>query len=349
MSNSHYKIAYPALLVLLVISAGCSLSIGAYQVPLTEVWDTLMHSLVPGDANTVSLQNKIVILDIRLPRLFLAILVGAALAVSGSALQGLFRNPLADPGLIGVSSGAALGAVSAIVLGSTLMHAWSFALGFWSVPLAAFIGGMVATIVIYKVATRSGYTSVATLLLSGIAVNAIAGAGIGVLTYVADDAQLRSLTFWSMGSLSQASWNEILTIAPFIAVPLVLLPLSGRALNAFLMGEHVAHHLGFSIKWIKRGVILASTLAVGAAVAVTGTIGFVGLVVPHLLRLSAGPDHRHLMPASALAGALLMVIADLTARTVASPAELPIGLLMSLIGGPFFLALLLKSKSLRGM
>lgn len=349
MSNSHYKLAYPLLVIGLIIASALSLSIGAYHIPVSEVWETLVKDLFSDNTEAISLQNKIVVLDIRLPRLCLAMLVGAALAVSGSALQGLFRNPLADPGLIGVSSGAALGAVTAIVLGSTLMQAWSMALGFWSVPLAAFIGGMIATAIIYKIATRSGYTSVATLLLSGIAVNAIAGAAIGVLTYIADDAQLRTLTFWSMGSLAQASWNEILTIAPFIALPLILIPFAGRALNAFLMGEHVAHHLGFSIVWIKRGVILASTLAVGASVAVSGTIGFVGLVVPHLIRLSAGPDHRHLLPASALAGALLMVLADLLARTIVSPAELPIGLLMSLIGGPFFLALLLKSKSLRGM
>ena len=190
---------------------------------------------------------------------------------------------------------------------------------------------------------------VATLLLAGIAINAIAGAATGVLTYIADDAQLRSLTFWSMGSLAQASWDEVLAVAPFILLPVIVLPFFAQALNAFLMGESVASHLGFQIVWIKRGVILLSALAVGAAVSVSGTIGFIGLVVPHLLRISLGPDHRYLLPASALAGALLLVIADIFARTIVAPAELPIGLIMSLIGGPFFLALLLKNKTIRSL
>lgn len=348
--KAHYvKLTYILLALGLILSGLLSLSHGAYSIPFSDVIDVLMNGLFGERDASSAPQNRIVVWDIRFPRLILAVLVGAALAVSGAAIQGLFRNPLADPGLIGVSGGAALGAVSVIVLSGSLLQAWSIGLGFWAVPIAAFLGGLAVTAIIYKIATRSGYTSVATLLLAGIAINAIAGACIGVLTYMADDAQLRSLTFWSMGSLAQASWEEIGIITPIIIVPLLAIPFFAKALNAFLMGENVAHHLGFSILWVKRGVIVSSALAVGAAVAVSGTIGFLGLVVPHLLRLSLGPDHRHLLPCSALAGALLLVIADLFARTIAAPAELPIGLLMSLIGGPFFLALLLSNKAIRNM
>lgn len=340
---SHFA-AYAVLLLSLTVASFASLGTGAIELSASQIFNTLIASLDQHALNQIAIQDKIVILDIRLPRLFLAILVGAALACSGAAIQGLFRNPLADPGLIGVSSGAALGAVSMIVLGSTLLQGWSKTMGLWSIPSAAFLGGLLVTTLIYKIATRAGETSVATLLLAGIAINAIAGAGIGLLTYMADDAQLRSLTFWSMGSLAQANWSEISVVAPFILLPVIVIPLFARALNGFLMGEAVAGHLGFPIVWIKRGIITLSALAVGAAVAVSGTIGFIGLVVPHLLRLTIGPDHRLLLPASALAGAILLVLADMIARTIVAPAEMPIGLIMSLLGGPFFLMLLLSQR-----
>lgn len=349
MKPGYFKLTYVLLILGLCISGLVSLSHGAYPVPFDQVLEVIVYSIFHTENPDLSLQHKIIIWDIRFPRLILSVLVGSALAVSGAAIQGLFRNPLADPGLIGVSGGAALGAVSVIVLSGSLMQAFSIILGFWAVPVAAFLGGLLVTSIIYKIATRSGHTSVATLLLAGIAINSIAGACIGLLTYIADDAQLRSLTFWSMGSLAQASWEEISIITPIILLPLMAIPVFAKALNAFLMGENVAHHLGFSILWVKRGVIICSAMAVGASVAVSGTIGFLGLVVPHLLRLTLGPDHKHLLPTSALAGALLLVLADLMARTVAAPAELPIGLLMSLLGGPFFLILLLSNKTIRNM
>ncbi len=351
MISRIYQVPVYALLMLALLAASISsLGTGALDIPFGRITDILESALsgLSVDGLT-SLQERIVILDVRLPRLLLAIMVGAALACAGASIQGLFRNPLADPGLIGVSSGAALGAVTMIVLGGTVFAGWTAVFGTWSIPVAAFVGGLAVTLIIYRIATRGGQTSVATLLLAGIAINAIAGAAIGVLSYVADDAQLRSLTFWSMGSLAQANWEELNVVTPLILLPLVLMPFFARALNAFLMGESVASHLGFSILWIKRGIIVLSTLAVGAAVAVSGTIGFIGLVVPHLLRLSMGPDHRFLLPASTLAGALLLVLADMIARTLVAPAELPIGLIMSLIGGPVFLFLLLGRRSIQSL
>lgn len=335
-------LSFGLLFLALAVASTVSLATGAVSLSSSQVFNTLIGYF--DTALITELHQRIVVLDIRLPRLVLAALVGAALASSGAAIQGLFRNPLADPTLIGVSGGAALGAVAVIVLGSTLLQGWTQTMGLWALPVAAFLGGLAVTFIIYKIATQAGQTSVATLLLAGIAINAIAMAGIGVLTYMADDAQLRSLTFWSMGSLAQANWDELKIAAPFIFIPVLLMPFFAKALNGFLMGEAVAGHLGFPVVWVKRGIIILSALAVGSAVAVSGTIGFIGLVVPHLLRLSIGPDHRFLLPASALAGALLLVIADMLARTVVAPAELPIGLIMSLIGGPFFLALLIGRR-----
>ncbi|MEE2732551.1 MAG: iron chelate uptake ABC transporter family permease subunit [Pseudomonadota bacterium] len=326
----------------LVVASAWSLVTGALHIPSRELVAVLKQGLGFSAIEPVPLHLEITLLQIRLPRLVMALLVGAALALSGAAIQGLFRNPLADPGLIGVSSGAALGAVSIIVLGDTLFSSWVWLSGRWALPVAAFVASLITTLVIYRISTRSGYTQVATLLLAGIAINAIAGAATGLLTFIADDSELRSITFWSMGSLTQSSWQDVAAMLPFIVIPLLLLPLFAPALNGFLMGETVAEHLGFPIRWVKRCIILLTAMAVGAAVAFSGVIGFLGLVVPHLLRLVIGPDHRLLLPASALCGALLLTVADMFARTVVAPAELPIGLIMAIIGGPFFLALLLS-------
>ncbi|MCG8673109.1 MAG: iron ABC transporter permease [Pseudomonadales bacterium] len=327
---------------LLLLTSAWSLITGALDIPTQQLLNVIQQSLGWTPSSTIPIHFQITLMEFRLPRLLLALLVGAALAISGAAIQGLFRNPLADPGLIGVSSGAALGAVLIIVLGDTLLSHWSFFAGRWALPITAFIFGLLTTLIIYRIGTRGGYTQVSTLLLAGIAMNAIAGAGTGVLTYLADDTQLRSLTFWSMGSLAKASWLDLKVVAPFIILPIVILPFLSNALNGFLMGESVASHLGFSVRWTKRLIIVLTSLAVGAAVSVTGVIGFLGLVVPHLLRILVGPDHRLLLPASALCGALLLALADMLARTVVAPAELPIGLIMALIGGPFFMSLLLK-------
>jgi iron complex transport system permease protein len=287
-----------------------------------------------------------VLLSIRLPRALLAILVGAALAVAGAAMQGLFRNPLADPGLIGVSTGAALVAALVIVLGSSLPLAFSGLLRDALLPLAAFLGGLGATWLVYRIASREGRTEVATMLLAGIALNAVAGAGIGLLIFASDDQALRDLNFWLLGSLGGVTWDRLLIAAPAMLAPALAALWLARPLNALLFGETEALHLGFAVERVKRLVVVLSALAVGASVALTGVIGFVGLVVPHLVRLTLGPDHRVLLPASLMLGATLLLLADLLARTLVLPAELPIGILTSCVGGPFFLWLLLRRRGL---
>ena len=281
---------------------------------------------------------------VRLPRILLAILVGAALAVAGAGMQGLFRNPLADPSLIGVSAGAAMGAVAVIVLGDNLLGSLPEWMNTLAVPLFAFFGGISATYLIYKLSKVEGRTLVATMLLTGIAVNALAGAFIGLMLQLSDNRELRDFLFWSLGRLSDASWKNLVAIAPLVLIPLAVYSFYARALNAFLLGEYEARHLGVDTQSIKRNIIILSAAMVGGTVAVCGIIGFVGLIVPHLVRLIIGPDHRYLLPASALLGGVLLLGADLLARIVITPAELPIGVVTALLGAPFFLGLLYFSN-----
>lgn len=285
-------------------------------------------------------QAELIVGQIRLPRALLAIAVGAVLALAGVAMQGLFRNPLADPGLIGVSSGAALGAALAIVGGSLL--GWQPAA--WLLSTCAFAGGLLVTALVYRLGRREGQTRVATMLLAGIAVSALAGAIIGLCSYLADDTTLRSLTFWNLGSLNGASYARLWPLLPVCLLVALWLPRRAAALNALLLGESEARHLGFDVERLKRELVLCVALGVGAAVAAAGMIGFVGLVVPHLVRLLTGPDHRRLLPAAALAGATLLLLADLAARLLLAPAELPIGTLTALLGAPFFLYLLGRER-----
>ncbi|MDV2080324.1 FecCD family ABC transporter permease [Marinobacter xestospongiae] len=329
---------YAVLLLLSLAVALLSLTSGAYPLPVRQVLALLANS------NAGDTAAQMVLFDIRMPRLLLGFLTGAVLAVSGAILQGLFRNPLADPVLIGVSGGAAMAAVAVIVLGSTWLSGWTLFAGRWAIPVAAFLGATGTTLLAWRIASRSGQVSVATLLLAGIAINAIAAAITGLLTFHADDGELRSLTFWNMGSLGQARWDDLVVAGPWMLLALVLAPWLARPLDAFTMGEAVAGHLGYSVVWIKRGAILLVALGAGAAVAVTGLIGFVGLVVPHLLRQLVGAGHRLLLPGSAFAGGALLVGADCIARVIVAPAELPIGLMMALLGGPFFLFLLMRMR-----
>jgi len=285
------------------------------------------------------------ILQLRLPRVLLGLIVGAALAVSGAAMQGIFRNPLADPGLVGVSSGAALAAVAAIVLGGALGNTLGLgAAGRWLLPLASFGGAALTTLLVSRLSRVDGATQPAQMLLVGLAVNAVSGAGIGLLANIASGPALRALTFWMYGSLGRAGWPEIALTAPVVLLALLLIPLRGRELNALLLGEAEAAHMGVDVERLKRWLVLLVLLAVGGAVALTGIIAFIGLIVPQLIRLWAGPDHRLLLPASALLGGALLTVADTAARTVAAPVELPIGVLTALIGGPFFIALLLRLR-----
>ncbi|AIC28621.1 iron-siderophores/B12/hemin ABC transporter permease protein [Rhizobium etli bv. mimosae str. IE4771] len=298
-----------------------------------------------GSEAALSARDRIIIFDIRLPRTILGFLIGASLAVSGTVMQGLFRNPLADPGLVGVSSGASLGAVAMIVLGSGLAAPFQAFFGIYALPVAAFGGGLVTTLLLYRIATRHGQTSVATMLLAGIALGALTLALTGLLIYVANDQQLRDLTFWSMGSLAGATWTKIAAAGPIILLSFMALPFMARGLNAITLGEAAAFHMGVPVQRLKNVAIVGVAAATGASVAVSGGIGFVGIVVPHILRMAIGPDHRFLLPAAALLGGSLLIFADVLARTLVAPAELPIGIITAAVGGPFFLWILLKQRS----
>ncbi len=316
--------------VLLVASFVAGLSQGAVSIPLL--------GLVNGSATEL---EQIVFAEIRAPRVFLAGFVGASLALSGAVLQGLFRNPLADPGLIGVSSGAAVGAISMIVLGAALsIPDWAKA---YVMPLAAMSGAMAVTFLLYSFANYFGRFSVVTILLVGIALNAMAGVVIGLFQYVSDDAQLRTLVFWLMGSFSRAQWASVLpAIGVMVGASLVLLR-QVKNLDRLQLGESEAYYLGVDVPRAKRHMILCSAAAVGAGVSLTGIIGFVGLVVPHLARLFLGSSHRLTLAGSVLIGASLMILADLLARTVMVPEELPVSLVTNAIGAPFFLWLIARA------
>ncbi|TBU95776.1 ABC transporter permease [Stutzerimonas kirkiae] len=333
-----------ALIGLLLAALWLSLALGPVSLPLGDTLRAALRIVGLPIAPQGLEQAELILGQIRLPRTLLGLAVGAVLALSGVAMQGLFRNPLADPGLIGVSSGAALGAAFAIV-GGSLFGGIPAALEPYLLSACAFAGGLGVTALVYRLGRRDGQTHVATMLLAGIALTALAGAAIGLFTYLADDATLRTLTFWNLGSLNGASYARLW---PLLLVTLgvsLWLPRRAKALNALLLGESEARHLGFEVERVKRELVFCTALGVGAAVAAAGMIGFIGLVVPHLVRLLVGPDHRVLLPASALAGASLLLLADLLARLALAPAELPIGIVTALIGAPFFLFLLLKGRA----
>ncbi|MGE8635091.1 MAG: FecCD family ABC transporter permease [Achromobacter piechaudii] len=303
---------------------------GAVAIPLRDLPTLLWGAPTPDNALW-----RNVLIDIRLPRVLFAAVTGAGLAISGAAMQALFRNPLAEPGLIGISAGGSLGAVAAIVLTSG---------GFWITAPSAFAGSLLATMCAYAVGRR--VPGVAGLLLAGVAITATSFSVIGLFTFVATDAQLRDLTFWNMGSLGGANWKILAFLGPWVLSMSVWLISQWRVMNALLLGEREAQHLGYALGRVRAQLVLASALIVGPLVAATGTIVFVGLVVPHLVRMTLGANHRWLLPATVLAGALALVLADWMARTVVVPAELPIGLVTGLVGGPFFLWLLARGRRL---
>ena len=319
-----------------MLAAVLGLVSGSVAIPAGEVLDALTG------ADSGQGRFSQIVLDLRLPRVLLALLVGAGLATSGAAMQGLFRNPLADPGLVGVASGAALAAVTVIVLGGQ----WRLSptLVPYLVPIGAFGGGLAAAAIAVRLSNHVGETRTATLLLAGLAINAIAGAGVGLLIQMAGDTALREATFWLFGSLSKGGWRELSVAGPILLLTLFWLPREARALNVLLLGEAEATHLGIHVERLKLRVTALIVVAVATSVALAGIIGFVGLIVPHLLRLLCGPDHRILLPASALAGGALLAMADVLARTAMSPVEIPIGILTALIGGPFFLMLLIRLR-----
>lgn len=333
-------IAFGGLGALLPLLALASIATGAYAIGPAQALAIVLSKVGIALPVEYTAQQDAVLTAIRIPRVLLAIVVGSGLAMAGVLLQGLFRNPLADPTLIGVSSGAALFVAAVIVLGATTLSGLTRALGAWTLPVAGFAGGLLATALIYRIAQRDGRTLVASMLLTGIAVNALAFAGIGLFALIANDEQLRNMTFWNFGSLGGATWPVLGAVAPVAVLALAAAGRLAPALNALLLGEREAGHLGFEVQLVKRSAVGLSALLAGFMVAVSGLIGFVSLVAPHLFRLACGPDHRALVPGAALTGAVLMLGADMASRTLIAPAEIPIGVVTAFFGAPFFLFLL---------
>lgn len=344
LSSRPKLMVIPVLGILLLFTALTSIGIGAVQVHPLDVIRILLLKL--GLIESIALQDYVtsVVVNIRIPRVLLGIAVGACLGVCGAALQGLFRNPLADPTLIGVSSGAAVVAVAMTFYGGFIITVISNYAFIVTLPIAAFFGGAITTLLVYLLATREQRTDMATMLLAGIAMNALASAGIGIFVYMGDDQQVRQILFWLFGSLGGAMWDTLIPSLPFLLLSIFGISFFGYSLNLYLLGEGEAKHLGVNVQNLKWIIISFVALGVGTSVALSGMIGFVGLVVPHLLRLMIGPDNRLLLPASALLGGILLLLADLIARTIVSPTELPIGLVTSLVGSPFFLYLLLRNR-----
>ena len=330
------------LLLGTIILSSC---IGAVKISVPELLSIITHTTGLSDAAGFKPQQAAVLLNIRLPRVMLGVLIGAGLGISGSAIQGLFRNPLAEPGLIGITSGATLFAVLMIVMEISVFKQLSGVIGFYALSIAAFAGACITAMVVYRLAHRNGKTDITTLLLSGIAINALAGSLTGLLTYMATDEQLRTITFWSLGSLGGASWETVTGILPFILIPVFALPFLAKSLNALALGDAQALHMGIDVVMVKRIIIILATIAVGASVSVAGTIGFIGLIIPHMLRMIFNADHRLVIPGSALLGAALLTVADLISRTIVAPAELPIGILTALIGTPVFLYIIITERN----
>lgn len=322
----------------LFISMMSSLTLGAMDISVKDSLSALLPipSLLPE-------YIQVIILQVRLPRTLLAIAVGGILAMCGAVMQALFRNPLADPGIIGVSAGASLGAALPLVFFGSIIEHLPF-LGFASVPLFAFMGGAGATFAVYYLGTSPQGTSVNIMLLAGVALGAIAGAGMGLLNYVADDDALRDLSLWSMGSLAGGSWENIALAYLTLGVLGFAFIRHAKALNALLLGESEARHLGIDVQTLKRNLILLTAAGVGVCVALSGMIGFIGLVVPHIGRMLCGPDNRILIPVSILIGSVILLVSDILARIVAPPLEIPVGIITAAIGAPFFLFLLLKQR-----
>jgi iron complex transport system permease protein len=326
-----------ALLVAVVAGA----AIGAYAITPAEVLGSIAHRIGLNLGPLPEGMGNAVLWEIRFPRVILAVLVGASLACAGAAMQGSFSNPLAEPGVVGVSSGAMLGASLQIVFG------FSFA-GIWTITVAAFVGGLLTVLAVYSSSRSDGRTEVVTVVLTGIAANAMAGAGIGLLSYFSSDAQLRSITFWMLGSMAQATWAKVLVVAPVAIAGLVLANVYARQLDLLALGERSARHLGVDVERLRIATMVTIAILTAAGVAMSGIIMFVGLVIPHLIRMVAGPGHRLLLPAASLAGATILVVADLTARTIAAPAEIPLGVLTAVIGSPFFLWQLRRTRARQG-
>ncbi|MEM1059751.1 MAG: iron ABC transporter permease [Verrucomicrobiota bacterium] len=332
------------LLALGAMLAGCAF--GAVSISPYDWLRLLSQQFSPVEPPPADLLTKEMVLwNLRLPRVVCALLVGGGLSLAGAAMQGLFRNPLADPALIGVSSGAALGAALGILLAGTLSGIL-LVQGIGSslvIMTFSFVGGLIAVTIVQAIGRHGARTSVATMLLAGIAINALCSALTGFILFLADDNQLRDITFWMLGSLGASNWTWAAGMAVAVGLSLVWLCRQAGVFNAFLLGEAEAGHLGYEVESFKRKTVMLTALIVGLAVSFTGVIGFVGLVVPHLIRLAYGSDHRLLLPASALLGGTILVLADTICRNL-GPAELPIGIVTAVLGAPFFLYLMRRQR-----
>ncbi len=342
LKHTKHSVVFTFLAVMLIAVFLLALGTGQVMIPLKDML-LIFLSKIGLTSYTPGTVYETVLLNIRLPRVIMTVLIGAALAVSGASLQGLFRNPLVEPGLIGVSSGAALAVVTFIVFGSGVASA---EMGMnMLMPACAFGGGLLSTLLVIKISEQVGKTNIAVLILAGVAVNALCGALMGLVIYHADENQLRMFTFWTLGDLGGVSWGKLIFAAPLLTVSTLRLIAHKNALNAIALGESEAFHIGVDVERVKRSMIFFSALAVGVSVSLAGIIGFVGLVIPHLIRVAFQSDNRLVLPASLLGGPLLLILADLAARVLVSPAELPIGIVTALVGAPFFIFLLVRAKT----
>ncbi len=328
--------------VLLVIIAVLALNTGVYDFGGASPFRVL-GKFIEGNPE-LSLSDKYVIWDVRAARIVMAVLIGSMLAVSGTGLQGLFKNPLATGDLIGLTSGATLLAAISIVLGGHFKEYLPEAVQFSLTGISAFIGALLSMMLVYKISTNGGKTNVVMMLLTGVAITAIGFAITGFLIYISKDEQLRDLTFWNLGSLAAATWTKNLVLAIVLTVSYIILLPKGKALNAMMLGEKDAQHLGIHVERLKKQIIILTALMVGTCVAFSGTIGFVGLIVPYILRLLFKSNYTFILPLSAVFGSILLLLADTFSRSIVEPSELPIGILTALMGGPIFIVILIKFK-----
>ena len=347
MNKVIRKFFFPILLFFLLISMLLSIAIGPVRISFFQILQILIDFFGLSNYYLDDSYNQIhksVLLNIRLPRVFLGLVIGAALGISGAMLQGLFRNPLVDPGFIGVSSGAAIGAMLIIMFSDMLFINLSERLLPYLLPIFAMSGSIFTTMLVYKMSTSRQHTSIMTMLLSGIAINAFVGSIIGILVINSSDIELRSFTFWTLGGLDGASWEVVMISFCLLSAPIYLTYLNRRKLDIFMLGDAEAGYLGIDVQHLKRVIILFAAAMVGVSVSFCGMIGFVGLVTPHLVRLFIGPKHNFLLIGSALLGSIILIFSDFVSRIIISPAQLPISIVTSLIGAPFFIYLIMEQK-----
>jgi len=338
--------AFISILIIFLIAVSlASMIIGPVKISIYQVFLIIMDKIgVMNNNESFTAIQESVLWDIRMPRIILGLLVGLALGSAGAILQGLFRNPLVDPGFIGISSGAAIGAMVAIMFSSLILSYTSDFLTPFILPALAIIGAFITTLLIYRMSKVSGKTNIMAMLLAGIAINALAGSIIGLLVSISSDSELRSFTFWTLGGLDNGSWKVSIISSIFILTSFLTIYKIRKKLDIFMLGDAEAYHLGLNVESLKKKIILIASIMVGISVSFCGMIGFIGLVTPHIIRLFIGPKHKYLIPGSALLGSILLVLSDLICKTVIAPAQLPIGVITSIIGAPFFIWLIFSQK-----